>query len=166
MPRVPHVASAFTFQLILVASRSSASAPTDDFKVALSTFKALHSEPELPDVNSSTYEYFLRACERLLPLGDLQTKLIEQAFTLCRRKGLVSPQIIKQSHCFVPTILDELVKTNAPSFTTMGDKNAEGRHQAQPSDLIPESWCAAIPEKYRQRRVQLENCHIDSNSYY
>jgi hypothetical protein len=149
-----------TFQLILVASRSCASTPTDDFKVALSNFKALHSAPELPDVNSVTYEYFIRACERLLPVGDVQTKLAEQAFSLCRQKGLVTPQIIKQTHCFIPTIVDELEKVKASSFATMGDM-AAGKTQSQQIELmLPESWCASVPERLRQRKVHLDSYYL------
>lgn len=76
----------------------------------------------------------------------------------------MTPQIVKQTHCLVPTILDELEEVKVSSFATMADKMVEGRKQSPNTELIPESWCSAIPEKYRQRKVQLGECNSDS--YY
>lgn len=139
-------------KLILAAAKSSNSSNLGDFDLALSIFKSLHADEGLPDPNSATYEYFIQGCSRLLPEGQVQTKLVTQAFKLCRHRGLVTPLMIRQTHSFIPELKDELEKKRAPSFVTMGDKIAS--HQMRDIDLIPESWCSGVPEKYRKRKVE------------
>ncbi len=153
----PNSNSYFSLQLILAAAKSIQSTNRDEFELALSIFKVLHSEARLPDPNSATYEYFLQACSRLLPIGPVQTKLTQQAFKLCRQRGLVTPLIIRQIFSLIPEIKDELESLPVPSFTTMGDKIASS--QQRDVDLIPESWCSGVPEKYRKRKVVLGECY-------
>jgi len=137
------------------------------FEIALDHFKALHTDDSLPKPNSSTYEFFIRACSRLLPPGNVQAKLASQAFRLCRDKGLVTPPTVKFIHCIAPDLLDGLETAHPSSFTTMGDKQAgrdvrSSRHRNM--EIIPDAWCFAVPETRRKKQVELGKC--STNSYF
>jgi hypothetical protein len=151
--------------LILAAARSPSSAAREDFDLAVANFKTLHSTESTPSPNSATYEYFIQACTRLLPVGSVQTKLVQQAFTLCRQRGLVTPLIVRQTHSLIPALKEELEKSPGSSFSTMGDKMAA--YEPREIDLIPQSWCSGIPEKYRKRKVDLGGTsnHRDRDEY-
>jgi len=143
--------------MILAAARTSPFGSMSNFEVALTTFKELHSDPNKPNPNSVTYEYFVQACTRLLPAGDVRDKLIRQAFDLSRQKGFVTPYLVAQVHCLLPDVVDLLER--APHFNTMADKKLSRRKHPD-YKLLPEEWCSSVPLKYRKRRVELKECNL------
>lgn len=147
-------------QLILAAAKSNPSNNMRAFNIAVGAFKALHSSTDRP--NSATYEYFLRACSRLIPDGVSQTEWTHRVFLVCRQRGLVTPLIIRLVCCFLPEIIEELEK--APRFGTMGDRKLSGR----PPNvyIIPASWCSATPAKDRRQRVEIGDGHSDPRRFY
>ena len=61
------------------------------FKIALNSFQELRKQNI---ANSFTYAFFIKACVNLLPLSDVRTKIIEQAFVECCKDGQVTDQVI------------------------------------------------------------------------
>jgi hypothetical protein len=114
----------------------------ENFDVAVQQFKVLHSDETSANPNSSTYEYFLQACSRLLPEGDTRDKLVEKAFELCRQRSLITPQVCKRVFQACPRFpaLDELKPSRVDNDLVW----------------IPESWCAKVP-KPKIRKVKLES---------
>jgi hypothetical protein len=148
-------------KVVLAAAKSNPSASLRNFNIAVAAFKALHSNDDEQSPNSNTYEYFLRACSRQLPAGDSQTTWTHRAFTLCRERGLVTPLLIKQVCCVLPGIVEELEK--APRFATMGDRKlSDGPHNLY---VIPGSWCRAVSDKDRSKKVEVGDPHAISSRF-
>jgi len=147
-------------QLILAAARSKPSTDMRGFKIAVAAFKALHQNNDQQNPNSTTYEYFLRACARLIPDGESQAMWTQRAFTECRQRGMVTPRIVRRVCDVLPEVVDELEKN--PRFQTMGDR--EMSDGSRSSYDIPASWCHALPRKDRSRKVEIgEHRRTDRN---
>lgn len=73
----------------------------NSFGMVLETFKMFHGENAVASPNASTYEIFLRACNRL-PMGESRSKLAAKAFTLCRTNGLVTHEVCRQTYLSNP----------------------------------------------------------------
>jgi len=64
------------------------------FKVALYAFQSLRKSP-IDKPNSFTYAFMLKACNSLLPLGDIRYKVVTQAFKECCNEGMLSNEVLK-----------------------------------------------------------------------
>ena len=64
------------------------------FKVALHAFQSLRISPT-DKPNSFTYAFLIKACNSLLPLGDVRYKVVTQAFKECCSAGMLSNEILK-----------------------------------------------------------------------
>lgn len=129
--------SFFIFQLILAAANSNWNHTTNKeyFGVALENFKTLHMDSFDAKPDSLTYEFFLRACNRLLPEGETRSKLVEKAFDLCSKNGLVTVSICKEA---AKSNLQLMLR----KLETTEDSKAEG------SAFIP----AALSHNIRRRK--------------
>jgi hypothetical protein len=105
------------------------------FNLALNTFKMFHGENPVASPNTSTYEIFLRACNRL-PVGEVRSKLAIKAFTLCRSNGLVSPKVCRQTY------------QASPEWALMELKTTE-KGMIQNTFMIPDVWKKNVPNKQR-----------------
>ena len=74
---------------------------TPAFKVALSAFQSLRKSP-VDKPNSFTYAFMIKACNSLLPLGDIRYKVVTQAFKECCDAGMLSNEVLKWLKSGVP----------------------------------------------------------------
>jgi hypothetical protein len=130
-------------QLILAAANSFSEEPCrnrESFEVALENFKALHAGTDIrPDI--LTYEFFLRTCNRLLPSGNTRSKLVEKAFALCSKRGLVTSAICR-----------EAAKSD---FHMMLNKLETRASKVEGMAFIPYAWCEKVPYRKRSQTVSL-----------
>eukprot|EP00980_Cylindrotheca_fusiformis_P009727 scaffold2149_cov187-Cylindrotheca_fusiformis.AAC.5 len=114
----------------------------ESFETALSNFKLLHTAGADTKPNILSYEFFLRACHRLLPSGETQRKLVGKAFEQCSRRGLVTGAICGEAaKSDLPMILDALEQIEVSGNEATG--------------LIPMTWCQNVPHRQRFRKVSL-----------
>ena len=74
---------------------------TPAFKVALHAFQSLRKSP-IDKPNSFTYAFMIKACNSLLPLGDVRYKVVTQAFKECCDAGMLSNEVLKWFKLGVP----------------------------------------------------------------
>ena len=74
---------------------------TPAFKVALHAFQSLRKSP-VDRPNSFTYAFMLKACNSLLPLGNIRYKVVTQAFKECCDAGMLSNEVLKWLKSGVP----------------------------------------------------------------
>jgi hypothetical protein len=130
-------------QVILTAARASPDSALDMkelFGVALEKFKSLHEDGTPSSPNSATYEFFLKACHRLLPEGETRSKLVDRTLDLCRQRNLVTGQACREAFKCDPLLLFKKLNTSI-------EDEALGRIQ------IPASWCSQVPNRWRVREV-------------
>lgn len=75
---------------------------TPAFKVALHAFQSLRKSP-FDKPNSFSYAFMIKACNSLLPLGDVRYKIVTQAFKECCDAGMLSNEVLKWLKSGVPT---------------------------------------------------------------
>ena len=75
---------------------------TPAFKVALHAFQSLRNSPT-DQPNSFTYAFFIKACNSLLPLGDVRYKVVTQAFNECCSAGVLSQEVLKWFKLGIPS---------------------------------------------------------------
>jgi hypothetical protein len=132
-------------QVILTAARATPDSALDMkelFSVALKKFKSLHEDGTASSPNSATYEFFLKACHRLLPEGVTRSKLVDRALDLCRQRALVTGQACREAFKCDPSLLFNKLNTS------IEDEAAE-------LVVIPASWCSQVPHRWRVREVRL-----------
>jgi hypothetical protein len=142
---VTDIALLLMMQVILTAARATPDSALDMkelFGVALEKFKSLHEDETLASPNSATYEFFLKACHRLLPEGVTRSKLVDRALDLCRQRALVTGQACREAFKCDPILLFKKLDTSI-------EDEAVGRV------FIPTSWCNQVPNKWRVREVKL-----------
>jgi hypothetical protein len=96
------------------------------FDLVLDTFKMFHGDNPIASPNTSTYEIFLRACNRL-PRGDVRAKLATKAFALCRKNGLVTMKVCRLLH------------ESSPQWA-LSELNTSEEGMIQNLFMIPDSW--------------------------
>jgi hypothetical protein len=140
-------------QVILTAARYLTTSSTDYkeiFEEAVKPFKLLHSNETSASPNSATYEFFLKACFKLLPQGETRSKLVGKALELCRQRGLVTAQVCREAYKSDPKlVLDRFDTTRKGEMEEIA--------------VIPESWCNHVPYRKRNREVKLTS---DTYEYY
>jgi hypothetical protein len=140
-------------QVILAAARYL---PTSllDYKVifeeAVKPFKLLHTNETSAIPTSATYEYFLKACFKLLPAGETRSKLVGKALELCRQRGLVTGQVCREAY-----------KSDPKLVLARFDTTRKG--EMEEIVVIPENWCNHVPYRRRIREVKLNG---DNYEYY
>jgi hypothetical protein len=137
-------------QLILAAANSCSEEPSRNreiFEVALKHFKALHTGTDIrPDI--LTYEFFLRTCNILLPRGNTRSKLVEKAFALCSKRGLVTS-----------TICREAAKSDFRMMLNKLETRADNKEEGMA--FIPDEWCEKVPYRKRNQKVSLGSGYVD-----
>jgi hypothetical protein len=131
--------------MILVAGRSHPRSPQESreaIDLALHQFKLLHANTTLQEPDSSTYEFFLLTCFRLLPHGATRSKLVTKALELGRHRGLISGQACREAYKSDPSLVLAMFDTTRES-------------KATDFVVIPLDWCKSIPYKKRARKVKL-----------
>lgn len=113
--------------------------------MALSHFKALHTNATSANPNCLTYEFFLKACNRLLPEGETRSHLVIKALELCRQRGLVTAQVCREAYkCDSQVVLERLDATPNGGMEDI--------------IVIPDGWCDHVPHsKQRNQTVALRS---------
>jgi len=131
--------------LILAAATShntDAEIDTKNFQFALEHFQTLHTPEAGLTPDSLTYEFFLRACQRLLPRGQTRSDLVGKVISLCSKAGLVTSEIV----C-------EAAKSDFNTVLERLDTTEESRRDS--IVYIPDDWCRKVPKRRRKKEVDL-----------
>jgi len=77
---------------------------SEAFKVALKAFQSLRKST-IDTPNSYTYAFFLKACNSLLPLGDMRYNVIERTMNECIEDGMLNDEVLNWLRRGVPVQL-------------------------------------------------------------
>ena len=114
----------------------------------MDNFKILHTDGTNAQPDMLTYEFFLRGCNRLLPKGETQTKLVKKAFDLCSKHGLVTPAVYR-----------EAAKADVQMLLRKLDTTEESK--AEGSAFIPQELSHKVHRKQQIRKVYLSETFHD-----
>lgn len=101
MEKVGVKPNAFTYNYVINCASSMTGndeRKKEAFQIATKAFKDLRASSN--EVDSFTYSFFLKACKNLLPENELQSKIFEQTFCDCCKRGHVNQEVLQRlSRC-------------------------------------------------------------------
>jgi len=141
--------NAYTYNYIINCAAESASGDIDDqkvsFEIALRAFQALRKDGLC---NSFTFAFMIKACNNLLPSGELRAKVISKTFVECCQNGHLND-----------TILDRLWRGLTPTqfFKIVGEEKPRVRDSyleksSIKTNQLPEAWSANSMKKWSTNR--------------
>ncbi|CAJ1895205.1 unnamed protein product [Cylindrotheca closterium] len=136
--------STFNWLILAAANSLSSDAEIDaeKFGFALEHFQKLHAPDASQKPDSLTYEFFLRACHRLLPRGETRTELVGKVLSLCSKRGMVTTEIVS-----------EAAKSDFSTVMERLDTTEQSRKDS--IVYIPDDWCHNVPKRRRMKEVHL-----------
>jgi len=141
--------NAYTYNYIINCAAESASGDIDDqkisFEIALRAFQAMRKHGLC---DSFTFAFMIKACNNLLPSGELRAKVISQTFVECCKTGYLND-----------TILDRLWRGLKPTqfYKLVGEEKPRvngGYQEKSPikTSQLPDAWSANSMKKWSTNR--------------
>ena len=137
--------NAYTYNYIINCAAESASGDIDDqkvsFEIALRAFQALRKDGLC---DSFTFAFMIKACNNLLPSGELRSKVISKTFVECCQNGHLNDTILDRLwRGLTPTQFYKLVGEEKP-----GVRDSYLEKSPIKTNQLPEAWSANSMKKW------------------